>query len=315
MGCKILKKIKKWLYYNRNNPFLVFLDKLLYRFNDHGLISASGSLVYFIILSIFPFLIALLNILNFTNIFSSESIISLVKFLPNEISGTVTNFLGEITASSSGELLSFSVILGFWSASKGIKQIIKNINMAYGFKETRGFLKISLISIGFTIALAIMIILLLFTQVFGKIILENLIYYIGLQSKTTSLWRILNNIIPISYMIITFALLYKYSPSADQRHLLRKKTIVPGAFFATFGTILVTKIFSFYVGNFANYSITYGSLGGMMVLLIWLWLMSMIILLGGEINAVISSMISTKSDEYWPREESVIKPIIKDYDV
>lgn len=52
-----------------------------------------------------------------------------------------------------------------------------------------------------------------------------------------------------------------------------------------------------------------------MVLLIWLWLMSMIILLGGEINAVISSMISTKSDEYWPREESVIKPIIKDYDV
>lgn len=306
-----MNKLKHFIYKNRNNKFVVFFDKLLYRFSEHGLISASGSLVYFIILSIFPFLIALLNILNFTNIIGSDSVIELINFLPNEISAIVMNFLNEISTTSSSELLSLSVILGFWSASKGIKQIIKNINIAYGFKEKRGFFKISAISIIFTIGLAIMIMMLLFTQVFGKLILESLVFYIGIEDKTANLWKILNFSIPIAYMIIMFALLYKYSPSADKRDLLRKKTIVPGALFATFGTILVTKIFSFYVGNFANYSLTYGSLGGMIILLIWLWLMSMIILLGGECNAVIFTMLNTKNGNYWPREESVIKNIIK----
>ena len=310
-----MNKLKRFIYENKNNKFVVFIDKLIYRFNEHGLISAGGSLVYFIILSIFPFLIALLNVLNFTNLIGSEAVIELIRFLPDEISTIVMSFLSEVSATSSGELLSFSVILGFWSASKGIKQIIKNINIAYGFKEKRGFVKISFISIVFTIALAIMIVLLLLTQVFGKLILEAFAYYLGLQDKTTSLWKILNFTIPIAYMIFTFALLYKYSPSADKRDLLRKKTIVPGALFATFGTILVTKIFSFYVGNFANYSLTYGSLGGMIILLIWLWLMSIIILLGGEVNAVIFTMLNTKNGNYWPREESVLKNFLKDFHV
>ena len=128
-----MNKIKKFLYDNRNNKFIVFFDKLLYRFSEHGIISASGSLVYFIILSVFPFLIALLNILNFTDILSSESIINLIKFLPSEIYSIVMNFLSEISESSSGELLSFSIILALWSASRGIKQMIKNINMAYEY--------------------------------------------------------------------------------------------------------------------------------------------------------------------------------------
>ncbi|MBP2025352.1 YihY/virulence factor BrkB family protein [Peptoniphilus stercorisuis] len=305
-----MKKIKNFLNQNKNNKLIVFFDKLLYRFTDHQLISVSGSLVYFIILSVFPFLIALLNILNFTDVLSSESIMELIVFLPNEISTIVTNFLNEISLTSSGELLSFSVILGFWSASKGIKQLIRNINRAYGFEEKRGYIKISLISLGFTISLAFMIILLLLTQVFGKLILKTLVYYIGFEEKTQSLFRILNFAVPISYMIVTFALLYKYSPSYNYRNKLKLKTIIPGALFATIGTIVVTKLFSFYVGNFGNYSVTYGSIGGMIILLVWLWLMSLIILLGGEVNAIIFSMEMTKNNNYWPREESIIKKIL-----
>lgn len=302
-----MNKFKNFLDKNKNNKLMIFFDKLIYRFSVHQLISVSGSLVYFIMLSVFPFLIALLNILNFTDVLSSDSIMGLIVFLPKEISSIVTNFLNEISLTSSGELLSFSVILGFWSASKGIKQLIRNINRAYSFKEQRGFIKINLISLIFTITLAIMIILLLLTQVFGKLILKTLVYYIGFEEKTQSIFMILNFAIPIAYIIITFALLYKYSPSYTYRNKLKFRTIMPGALFATIGTIVVTKIFSFYVVNFGNYSVTYGSIGGMIILLIWLWLMSLIILLGGEINAILFSIDSSKEDNYWPRKESIIK--------
>lgn len=306
-----MKKLQKYIYKNRNKKTIVFLDKLLFRINEHNIISVSGSLVYFIILSVFPFLIALLNILNFTDILSSESIIQLIKYLPKQVYLTVLSFMEEVSKKSSGELLSISVLIGFWSASRGIKQFIKNINIAYGFEEKRGYVKLSIIAIGFTISLMLMIILLLLTQVFGKLIILILLKYIPLSNRTISLWKNLNNWVPIFYMLITFALLYKYSPSADNRGLIRKKAIIPGSLFATFGTILVTKIFSYYVTNFAHYSITYGSLGGMVVILIWLWLMSMIILIGGEINAVTAYMLKCKCDHYWPRTESIIKQFIK----
>ena len=308
---KIINKIKKFLYDNRNNKVVVFLDKLIYRFTDHNIISAGGSLVYFFILALFPFLIALLNVLNFTDFLSSESIINLIKFLPREISSIVMNFISEISQSSSGELLSFSIALAIWSASRGIKQIIKHVNIAYGFIDNRGYIKVTLISIVFTIALTVMIFMLLLTQVFGRIIIEAIIHYIGLTLEMTFLWELLNMLIPIVYMIIIFALLYKFSPTSDKRYLLRKKSIVPGALFATFGTIIVTKLFGFYVGHFAHYSITYGSLGGVIILLIWLWLMSMIILVGGEINAIIAYLL--KNNDYYPREESVMNKFLKDY--
>lgn len=309
-----MKKLSNFIYKYRNKKILVFLDKLIYRFSEHNIISFSGSLVYFIILSVFPFIIALLNLLNFTNFINSDSITYLIKYLPPEISNVVMGFINEVSKNSSGELLSFSVILGFWSASRGIKQFIKNINMAYGFKEKRGYIKLSAISILFTIALMFMIIMLLLTQVFGKLIIEALIKYIGLTDEARKIWSALNNIIPLAYMIIIFALLYIYSPSADDRYRIRKKAIIPGSFFATFGTIIITKFFSFYVSHFANYSVTYGSLGGIIVILIWLWLMSMIILLGGEINAVTTYMITIKDNNYWPREESVMKKFIKNSD-
>ncbi|EFI41785.1 MULTISPECIES: YihY/virulence factor BrkB family protein [Peptoniphilus] len=310
----MLNKIKKNFYNNLNKNYVIFFDKFLYRFAEHRIVEISASLAYFLILSIFPFLIALLNIINFTNFLYSDNIIEALSYLPEDITKIAMNFIKEIYSGSSGSLFSISVLLGLWSASNGFKKIIKNINLAYGFSEKRGILKTKLLSLLFTIALIIMILLLLLTQVFGETIINMLINYVGLGEDITYLWHILSFIIPFIYMFITFLLVYKYSPGTDTRDLLKFSLILPGAIFSTISSVFATNLFGYYVGNFAKYSVTYGSLGGIIILLIWLWLMSMIILMGGEINATLFSMKYFKSTTLWPRYESVLKNFIKDFE-
>jgi membrane protein len=86
-------------------------------------------------------------------------------------------------------------------------------------------------------------------------------------------------------MIIIFALIYKYTPSTTKENRIKIKSTLFGSIFSTLGWIIASILFSFYVNNFANYAVTYGSLGGVIVFLMWLYIISMLIILGGEINA------------------------------
>ena len=88
-------------------------------------------------------------------------------------------------------------------------------------------------------------------------------------------------------MIYIFALLYKFSPCVEKRKNIRLKNTLPGAIFTTIGWIITSSCFSYYVSNFGKYSTTYGSVGGVIVLLVWLYISSIIIILGGEVNAAI----------------------------
>ena len=111
-------------------------------------------------------------------------------------------------------------------------------------------------------------------------------------------------------MTLTFALLYKYSPNVEGRHSVSLKSTMPGALFASFGWILISTLFSFYVSNFGKYSVTYGSLGGVIILLIWLFISSIIIILGGEINATLE--ILKKRNYTRDPNRTVLKKLFKD---
>lgn len=307
----MLNFIKKLIYKYQDNSIFIFFDKLTYRFLEHRIFEISASLVYFTILSLFPFLIALLNAINFTDILSSETLLSYLEYIPQYAKDIVINFISEINTTSSGGLFSISVILGLWTSSTIIKQIMKNINLAYGSKDKRNFLKAKAIAFIFTLALIFMIMLLLSTQVFGDLIVERVVEYFNLDSAVLSTWNTLSVFLPILYIIVMLVLLYRYSLDPKLRRTVKFKVSIPGAIIATFGSIFVTRLFGFYVKNFSNYSITYGSIGSIIVLLIWIWLMNMIILLGGEINAILFSMYSEKNTDILQRKESVLKNLIK----
>ena len=284
-----MDKLQKLYCTHKDKKGIIFIDNLIHRIVDHQIMPKGGQLAYFIILSIFPFIIALLNILHFTPLSNREFIDNVVQYLPQATQGIVLSFMSEISVSSSAKLLSLSLLGGLWSASSGIRQTIKALNSAFQSRETRSFFSLSLLALIFTVALIVLIILVLLTQVFGSKILYMLEHTFHLHEELLDLLRNLSTYIPLAYTIFTFAALYRFSPNISKKNLKWKFTL-PGAIFATFGIIISSKLFTFYVNNFGKYSVTYGSLTGVILLFLWLYLMSIVILLGGEINGVIYQM-------------------------
>lgn len=210
--------------------------------------------------------------------------------------------------SSSGSFFTISFVLGLFTASTAVFKLMKIINQSYGFEESRGFVAQRLMALFFTVALILMIFLLVLTQIFGQIIYVNIMSYLGIgNSSFDKIWSLAKNAIPLAYMLITFILLYKFSPSKSRENMVTIKSVLPGSIFSTLGLIIASLGFNFYVSNFGNYSITYGSLGGIIVFLIWLYLLSTIILVGAEINATLYSMKNFKSLNNWPRHDSMLK--------
>lgn len=303
-----MKVINNFIDKSKDNKVFTFFDKLIYRVLDHDTLSYGGSLTYFLVLSIFPFLISLINVINFSGILDPEYIYSLLKVLPSEIQEIVGNFLKELHTSSSGSFFTISFVAGLFTASTAVFKLIKIINSSYGFDEKRGFVKLRLIALFFTFSLIIMFFMLIFTQIFGEIIYQNVMNYLGIGNNYfDKIWRIAKNAIPLIYMLVTFMLLYKFSPSNSRENMVTFKGVLPGAIFSTLGLIIVSIVFGFYVSNFGKYSITYGSLGGIIVFLIWIYLLSIIILIGAEINATLYSMKNFKSLSLWPRHDSIFK--------
>ncbi|WP_085875250.1 YihY/virulence factor BrkB family protein [Peptoniphilus vaginalis] len=292
----------------KDKKVFTFFDKLTYRVLAHDTLSYGGSLTYFLILSIFPFLISLINAINFSGILDPAYIYRLLDVLPCEIQEIIRNFLKELHMSSSGSFFTISFVAGLFTASTAVFKLMKIINQSYGFVESRGFLAQRLIALFFTLALILMIFLLVLTQIFGQIIYVNIMSHLGIENiYFDKLWSIAKNGIPLAYMLVTFILLYKFSPSRSRENMVTIKSVLPGSIFATLGLIIASLGFNFYVSNFGKYSITYGSLGGIIVFLIWLYLLSTIILVGAEVNSTLYSMKNFKSLNNWPRHDSMFK--------
>lgn len=266
---------------------IIFLDQLIFRIKDDEVFVTGTQLTFFLILSIFPFIIMLLNIVSYTPFVKPDILQGVISYLPVEIRDLFKNFIKEIAASSSQSLLSISAVLGLWSSSAGIKAVVRAINKAYDYGEHRSYIKLRLMSVLFTIALLILIVLVFLTLIFGEVLTNKLFELLGLTFFFKILWRYMRILIPVSYMILIFALLYKYSPSKSRLHKISFSSTLPGAVFTTLGWMLTSVLFSYYVNNFGNYAVTYGSLVGVILLFIWLYISSIIIVLGGEINATL----------------------------
>lgn len=249
---------------------------------------ASGTqLAYFLILSMFPFIIVFLNLLTYTPLVREDVLGGMIMYLPLETQKLIEGFVSEISISSSQGLLSIAAFLGIWTASSGLKSVIKAINRAYDYKESRSFIRLKLLSLVFTIALLVLLTLVFMTLVFGELVGNKLFSLLGLGNVFIYLWAYLRIIIPLVYMVLIFGLLYKFSPCTSKINEIPLSTTLPGAIFTSLGWMLISIFFSYYVNNFGRYAITYGSLVGIILLLIWLYISSVIIILGGEINATI----------------------------
>jgi membrane protein len=249
--------------------------------DDLGGLSAECS--YYLILSIFPFLIFLLSIIGLTSIDQSMLIDQIETLLPAKSAGVVLDTINSIMESGNVTLLSFGMIITLWSSLKGIRALIKGVNIAYNTIENRPFWETLLVAFFSTIGIPMLIILSFFFLVFGEKIGEFLFGFLGITGIFQALWNQLRIVFPVLMLILSFSLFYKFAPN----RILRFKDVFIGALFAAFGWISISLLYSAYINRFGNYSMIYGSLGGIIILLIWLYISSLIILLGGEINAML----------------------------
>ena len=200
-------------------------------------------------------------------------------------------------ASNSARALSIGFVVGvaasLWSAMSGVKAIIDALNVIYEQKEGRNVLKLNLVALVFTLA-GFAAFLLAITAI---VVLPLILSPIGLGSMTETLTRIARWPVLLVALLIGLAVLYRYGPD---RRAARWQWVSVGSVFAAVTWIAASFLFSSYLASFANYNATYGSLGAVVGLMIWLWISTILVLLGAELNAEIEHQTardSTVGDE------------------
>jgi membrane protein len=259
------------------------LIKATRELNDDDMLYYAAALSYQVFFSLFPFFFFLLALLGALNIpdFLDWLIEQAQAVLPGQVTGMVEQTVEQIRgqAQSSG-LLSFWIVITLWSASAAVRTIMHALNVAYDIAEERPAWKRYLLSILYTILLAILIIAAVGLMLIGPEIAEWLAQQIGLGSVFVVLWAWLRIPAAILLLTIVLALVYYLFPNVDQPFRL----ITPGAVLAVIVWLAASFGFSFYVNNFASYGAIYGSLGTVIVLLVYLYITATVMLFGAEVN-------------------------------
>jgi membrane protein len=261
-----------------------FLRSLFFRYIDDEITAMASQLAYSLLLSFFPFLILLMTLIGHSSVKSEDVLSVLNAIMPNDVLKLVKNAVVEVVETKRSDLLSFSMITTIWTASNGFNAVIRGLNKAYDEKEKRPYWKVQLTAILCTVGLVIIIITSLALLVFGEIGVRFLITKLKYTPSAEFLIDIGRYTVGLFIMILVFTAVYRYTPSKK----LSLKETLPGAIFTTIGWTILSVGFSYYVNNFGSYSKAYGSIGAIIALMSWLFISSVIILIGGEINATIA---------------------------
>ncbi|MBC8062192.1 MAG: YihY/virulence factor BrkB family protein [Clostridiaceae bacterium] len=272
-----------------NNYFELFF-KLYRKYLDDDILAFSSQLAYNFLLASFPFLIftvALISKIGLkTDLFNNV----LKSILPYNSYILIINILSETIYQNHNTLISVTIVIAIWTASIGFSGVVKGINRAYNIRENRPYWKLQIINVVYTILLAMGIVFTMIILMYGgwenKILIKNTGYDVFLFS----LWRVTKYVIVGLFLVLIFAAVYRYAPCIR----LSWSEVLPGTIFTVITWLLASFIFSYYANNYARYSNLYGSITAVIVLMIWLFVSSNIILIGGEINSALSLKVKKR---------------------
>lgn len=249
----------------------------------------SAQAAFFILLSIFPMLMIILNLARFMP-FSQEDVINLIaNFMPQEFVQYVTAIVTDLYAKSKATLLSVSVIFTLWSAAKGMQAIANGLDSVYECEEYLGYFRWRLIAMIYTVFFIALLVVTLCLFVFGNAIYHGLVTVFPHLENIAGLVIGVRSVVGMLLLFVFFVLLYTYLPDNKGIKVRKKMKRKPGqqiygAAFSSVAWILLSYLFSVYIDNFSRFSYMYGSLAMIILAMLWLYLCMYIIFLGGEIN-------------------------------
>jgi membrane protein len=266
------------------------LKATVQEFQRDDALGLAAQLAYFLILALFPFILVLVSLMG---LFGSRELASTVfgyfqQVMPQEAYKLVKTYIGDVI---SGErpapyLFSFSILFTIWTASGAFAALINALNRAYDVQETRPIWKVRGIAILMTLGLSALILIGVLLLVVGEPLGRAIANVFGLGELFELVWNIVRWPVALFFMVLTVALLYYFAPDANQPF----RWITPGGLIGVLLWVLASAAFSFYVNNFGSYDKTYGSIGVVIILLLYLYISSLTILFGAELNATVIRM-------------------------
>jgi membrane protein len=248
----------------------------------------AAQLAYYFLLALFPlllFLVSVIGLIMGSGTGLRQSLFNyLGQVLPASASQLVSTTVFEVTSNTGGGKIAFGILAALWAASNGMGAITEALNIAYDVKETRPWWKQRLTAVGLTIVLSVLIISALLMLLYGGRIADYIAASYGLGEAFTIGWKVVQWPIILAFLLFAFALIYFFAPDVrDQKWAW----VTPGAVLGVSLWLMVSFSFRLYLHFFDSYSKTYGALGAVIVLMLWLYLTGAAILIGGELNSEI----------------------------
>ena len=250
----------------------------------------AASLSYYFVLALFPmflFLVSLVGVFAGAGSQMRETITAgLGRLAPGSASALVQSVVNQTFRNSNGIKLAAGILGALWAASGGMDAVVVSLNVVHEVTETRSWWKRKLTIVGLTLSLAVLIIVALVLVLYGGKIGEAIAVQVGLGNAFQIAWKVLQWPVSFTAMFLSFSIVYYFAPNLDER---KWYWVTPGAVAGVALWLVASLGFRVYLHFFNSYSATYGSLGAVIILLLWLYITGFAVLIGGEVNWVIEN--------------------------
>jgi membrane protein len=255
-----------------------------------GLLTHAAALSFYFLFALFPLLLFLVTLFGFFAESGTELRSNLLVFLSRVVPPSAFTLIyatvDEIVANADGTRLWLGLVSALWFASLGVAALSESLNAMYGVRESRPWWRVRLSAIGLTSVLVILIMSALLLMLYGGEIGAGIADYFYQGTTFTTVWVIVQMPVALAFVLLAFALIYYFAPDLyDQKWYW----ITPGSVIGVTLWLVVSFALRLYLRHFDSYSLTYGSLGAVIVLMLWFYVTGVAILLGGKINAEIEN--------------------------
>lgn len=263
-----------------------FLSNLLRRYFIHDVGRQSAALAYYLLFMLFPFLIFLSSLLGLLDLDISGITRSLEALLPAGVLDVVETYLSYVSHTSSTAMLWFGLVFSIYFPMRATNSLMRSVRTAYHLGPPRGPARHVLKTLLYTVMLIVTIAAALALMTVGDRVLSYAVVHFRLPGFVAEAWARLR--FPAVAVLCYFALFFLYAMAQDGRQPWRN--IWPGTLAALTAWMAVSWLYAFYVDNIANYSLLYGSIGTVIALMIWLYMSSVVLIMGAELNGTIMSL-------------------------
>lgn len=263
---------------------------------NHDIGKSAAALTYYLLFALFPLLIFVSNLLGLLDLNVDAITRTLLPVMPDDVVHLLEAYLSHINDNSSQVLFWFSLVFTVWFPMRAVKGLMDDVRLAYQLEKPCKPVWYAIRQFLFTIVFLVFIVVLFVLAILGRRFITTVTAWLGLEqllkipSALLNLWQYFRFVLLASLMFAVLGLLY--ATAQDRRQGI--KTILPGVLLAMVSWLLVSIGFSVYVERFANYSVIYGTLGAVIVLLVWLFLTSFILIFGAEFNAALFAIREEK---------------------